>query len=307
MSTAILSHHDCRKHRPSPEHPEDPHRIDAISDRFIASGLEYSLDHFDAQQVTREQLLRVHSINYLSTLESSLPVEGLITLDADTQLCSETLKAASRAAGAAVQAVELVLEDHYRAAFCNVRPPGHHAEREQAMGFCFYNNVAIAAAHAIEALGLERVAIVDFDVHHGNGTEDIFKDDPRVLFCSTFQHPFYPFSQAYSERDHIIKIPLRAGCGSKEFREAAQSQIFPALRSFKPELLLISAGFDAHREDDLGELMLEDSDFSWVTEQLVKLAQDIDCRGIVSVLEGGYAPSRLGQSALAHVKALAKM
>ena len=307
MTTAIISHHECRKHKMLAEHPEEPHRIDAISDRLIASGLEYSLDHFDAQQVTREQLLKVHGSAYLDSLEHRLPTEGLVNVDPDTQLCPDTLVSASRAAGAAVQAVDLVMENRYQAVFCNVRPPGHHAERDQAGGFCFYNNVAIGARHALDELRLKRIAIVDFDVHHGNGTEDIFQDDPRVLFCSTFQHPFFPYSEAGSDRPNIIKTPLAAGTGSKEFREAVEKEWLPALRTFKPELLLISAGFDAHREDDMGELMLEDQDFTWVTQQLVDVAHELDCRGIVSVLEGGYVTSRLGRSALAHVRALAKL
>lgn len=307
MGTAIISHHECRKHKLLADHPEEPHRVDAINDRLIASGLEYSLSHFDAPKVTKEQLMRVHGEAYLDSLEDQLPEKGVVNVDSDTQLCVDTLVAARRAAGAAVKAVDLVLNDDYQAVFCNVRPPGHHAERNQAMGFCFYNNVAVAAQHAMDAMGLKRVAIVDFDVHHGNGAEDIFKDDPRVLFCSSFQHPLYPFSDPISDRDHIIKTPLAAGSGGKEFREAIERDWLPVLRAFEPELLLVSAGFDGHREDDMGELMLEDSDFTWVTEQLVKVADETGCRGIVSVLEGGYIPMRLARSATAHVKALARL
>jgi acetoin utilization deacetylase AcuC-like enzyme len=286
-------------------HPEDPSRIDAISDRLIASGLEYSLDHFDADKVSREDLLRVHDAQYLDHLEKILPSEGLINVDPDTQMCSQTLKAAARAAGAAVQAVNLVVESDHHAVFCNVRPPGHHAERAQAGGFCFYNNVAIAAGYALDKLGLERVAIIDFDVHHGNGTEDIFKDEQRVMFCSIFQHPFFPYSGIESPNQNHIKIPLAAGAGSDEFRRVVTNDWLPALTAFRPQLLFISAGFDAHHDDDMGDINLSDADYAWVTEQMVDLAHQLNCRGIVSVLEGGYMPGALGRSVVAHVRALA--
>ena len=305
MSTAIISHHECRKHKMLEHHPEDPSRIDAISDRLIASGLEYSLDHFDANNITREDLLRVHDAEYLDYLVKIQPIEGLINVDSDTQMCPQTLKAATRAAGAAVQAVDLVFKSDHKAVFCNVRPPGHHAERGQAGGFCFYNNVAIAAGYALDKLGLERVAVIDFDVHHGNGTEDIFKDDERVMFCSTFQHPFFPYSGTERPNKQHIKIPLAAGAGSDEFRAVVLNDWLPALKEFKPQLLFISAGFDAHRDDDMGEMNLEDADYAWVTEQLVDLSHQLDCEGIVSVLEGGYVPDALGRSVVAHVRALA--
>jgi len=307
MSTAIISHHECRRHKMSDDHPEDPCRIDAIADRLIASGLEYSLDHFDAKTVDREDLLLVHDGDYLDQLQAMSPKEGLVSVDADTQMCPQTLKAASRAAGAAVQAVELVCQSDHRAVFCNVRPPGHHAERAQAGGFCFYNNVAVAAGYALDKLKLARVAVIDFDVHHGNGTEDIFKDDQRVMFCSIFQHPFFPYSDPAAQNQQHIKIPLAAGAGSEAFRQVVTNDWLPALVEFKPQLLLISAGFDAHRDDDMGGMNLVDADYTWVTERLVELAEQLNCQGIVSVLEGGYVPDVLGRSVVAHVKALAKL
>ncbi|MDP2562018.1 histone deacetylase family protein [Psychrobium sp. 1_MG-2023] len=305
MSTAIISHFDCRRHKMTDGHPEDPARIDAVSDRLIASGLEYSLDHFDAKPVNKADLLRVHDSLYLAELEEMLPSEGLVNVDADTQMCPNTLKAAVRSAGAGVQAVDLVYGSDHKAVFCNVRPPGHHAERAKAGGFCFYNNIAVAAAYALEKLSLERVAIVDFDVHHGNGTEDIFRDNDQVMFCSAFQHPLFPYSDISTPNPLHIKAPLKAGAGSQEFRNAVEEYWLPALREFKPQLLFISAGFDAHRDDDMAEMNLEDSDYSWVTGQLVDLSHELNCEGIVSMLEGGYVPDALGRSVVAHVRSLA--
>jgi len=307
MSTAIISHFDCRRHKMVGGHPEDPSRIDAISDRLIASGLDYSLDHFDAKNVQQQHLLRVHDSLYLAELEALQPEEGLVNVDADTQMCPQTLRAARRAAGAGIQAVDLLFNSEHKAVFCNVRPPGHHAERHAAGGFCFYNNIAVAAAYALDHLNLERVAIIDFDVHHGNGTEDIFKDNDQVMFCSTFQHPFFPYSDAHSINPLHIKIPLDAGAGSVEFKQAVEQNWLPALREFKPQMLFISAGFDAHRDDDMGDVNLQDSDYSWITSKLVELSQQLQCEGIVSMLEGGYMPGALGRSAVAHVRALAQL
>jgi len=286
-------------------HPEDPIRIDAISDRLIASGLEYSLEHFDAIPVEIEHLLRVHDSLYLAELEALQPDEGLVNVDADTQMCPKTLRAARCAAGAGVQAVNLISSPEYRAVFCNVRPPGHHAERHEAGGFCFYNNIAVAAAYALATLHLERVAIIDFDVHHGNGTEDIFKDNDQLMFCSLMQHPFFPYSSPDSVNPLHIKSPVAAGAGSAEFKQIVNEQWLPALMDYKPQMLFISAGFDAHRDDDMGEVNLEDSDYAWVTKQLVALSKQLDCIGIVSMLEGGYVSGALGRSAVTHVKALA--
>lgn len=305
MSTAIISHVECRKHKMVEGHPEAPSRIDAISDRLLASGLEYSLDHFDATPIEKKHLLHVHDSLYLAELEELQPESGLSNVDADTQMCPETLRAATYAAGSGVQAVDLVLSGSHSAVFCNVRPPGHHAERHAAGGFCFYNNIAVAAAYALEQSSIERVAIIDFDVHHGNGTEDIFKDNDQVMFCSTFQYPFFPFSDIKAQNPLHVKVPLSAGDGSKEFRDAVTNSWLPSLMDFKPQFIFISAGFDAHIDDDMGEVNLDDNDYSWITTELRKLSQTLNCVGVVSMLEGGYVPGALGRSAVAHVRALA--
>jgi len=307
MSTAIISHADCRRHQIDNMHPEQPSRIDDISDRLIASGLEYSLDHLDAKDVLNADLLRVHGVSYIRSLYEKIPPQGIVNIDSDTQMCNATLKAANKAAGAGVQAVDLILNGQHQAVFCNVRPPGHHAFSDKASGFCFYNNIAIAASHALEHSGIDRVAIIDFDVHHGDGTEDIFKDNSNVLFCSLFQHPFYPFSSAQSQNDLHIKSPMSAGEGSLEFRKIVEQQWLPEIAAFKPQLLLISAGFDSHRHDDMGHINLEDSDYAWVTTVLSDYTKDTDCLGIVSMLEGGYESGVLGRSALAHIRSLARL
>ena len=218
-----------------------------------------------------------------------------------------TLDAALHAAGAVIKAVDLVMEGRAPNAFCNIRPPGHHAGRAKSSGFCLFNNVAVGAAHALAQYGLERVAIVDFDVHHGDGTEDIFKDNPKVMLCSTFQHPFYPYTGADSSNDHIINVPLSAGCSGAEFRTAIMEQWLPALKSFRPQFLFISAGFDAHYEDDMGGFALRDADFLWVTETLRDFADQF-CHGrIVSTLEGGYALQALKRCVIAHIKSLGQL
>jgi len=304
MQTAYITHPLCLKHDMGPHHPECPARIHAIEDQLIASGLFGYLQHHDAPEVTREQLLRVHDAAYIDSIEAAAPQQGSIELDGDTTMNPFTYPAALRAAGAAVLAVDLVMGQKVESAFCNVRPPGHHAERAKAGGFCIFNNIAVAARHALAVHGLSRVAIADFDVHHGNGTEHVFHDDPRVMLCSTFQHPFYPFGGADSGNDHIINVPMKAGDGSEKFREAVVEQWLPALERFKPELLLISAGFDAHRDDDMSMIRLVDGDYSWVTEQLKEVAYKHSQRRIVSMLEGGYELHALGRSAMAHIKVL---
>lgn len=307
MSTAIISHADCRRHKVDPVHPEQPIRIDDVSDRLIASGLEYSVDHFDAKDVLNADLLRVHGVSYIRSLYEKLPSEGFVSVDGDTQMCPATLKAANRAAGAGVQGVDLLLNGSHQSVFCNVRPPGHHAYSDRASGFCFYNNIAIAASHALAQEGIDRVAVIDFDVHHGDGTEDIFKNNDGVLFCSLFQHPFYPFCDVKAQHVNHIKSPMSAGEGSREFKTLVAQQWMPAIECFKPQLILISAGFDSHRHDDMGHINLEDSDYAWVTTLLSDYANNEHCLGIVSMLEGGYEPGVLGRSVLAHVRALARL
>lgn len=286
-------------------HPECPARIQAIEDQLIASGLMPFLFHYEAPAASKTQLERVHDSEYIESIFTSSPDNGLIYLDPDTAMNSFSLEAALHAAGAAVKAVDLVMTGEAENAFCNIRPPGHHAGRNRAAGFCIFNNVAVAAAHALEHFGLNRVAIADFDVHHGNGTDDIFNQDERVMLCSTFRHPYYPYHGVNSSNNHIINVPLAAGASGVDFRTAVSEHWLPALDDFKPQLLLISAGFDAHREDDMGGLALRETDYSWVTEQLKKIAQLHANGKIVSTLEGGYALHALGRSAVAHIRVLA--
>jgi acetoin utilization deacetylase AcuC-like enzyme len=302
--TAYLTHADCHRHEMFDGHPECPARLGAIEDRLIASGLLDLLQYHEAVPATREQLARVHSAAHLDHLAALAPQGAdLAEVDPDTWMNASTLDAAHRAAGAVVRAVDLVLAGTADNAFCNVRPPGHHAERGRAMGFCFFNNVAVGAAHALAAHGLERVAIADFDVHHGNGTEVIFADTTQVLVCSTYQHPFYPYT-APLERPTLVHCPLPSGTDGMGFRAAVEQQWLPRIDAFAPELILVSAGFDAHLEDEMGGLRLVEADYAWVTRELVELANRHAGGRLVSALEGGYALSALGRSAAAHVRVL---
>jgi acetoin utilization deacetylase AcuC-like enzyme len=304
MQTAYITHPLCLKHDMGAHHPESPARIHAIEDQLIASGLMDYLQRHEAPEATREQLLRVHDAAYLDAIETAAPQQGMVQLDGDTALNPFSYPAALRAAGAVVLGVDLVMSGKAENAFCNIRPPGHHAERGQAMGFCIFNNVAVGAAHALAQYGLQRVAIADFDVHHGNGTENIFHDEPRVMLCSTFQHPFYPYCGESSGNDHIINVPLAAGTRGEGFREAVTRYWLPVLERFQPELLLVSAGFDAHRDDDMAMLGLIEADYAWVTGELKRIAAKSAQGRIVSALEGGYDLPALGRSALAHIKVL---
>jgi acetoin utilization deacetylase AcuC-like enzyme len=304
MTLAYVTHRDCLRHEMGPGHPECPERLHAIEDQLLASGLSGTLRRIDAPLATRAQLERVHSRAYLSALETASPDRGFVHLDPDTAMNPHTLGAARRAAGAVVAATERVMSGEVDAAFCAVRPPGHHAERDRAMGFCFFNNVAVGAAHALEEHGLERVAIVDFDVHHGNGTEDIFREDPRVLMVSTFQHPFYPYSGLEGRSERMVNVPLAAYSGGGEFRAAVERYWLPALDAFRPEMVFVSAGFDAHRDDDMAMLDLIESDYDWVTRRIVTIARRHAAGRIVSTLEGGYDLQALGRSVTAHLKAL---
>lgn len=305
MNLALISHPDCLKHDMGAHHPEAPARLHAIQDQFVSSGLDILLHYYDAPLASREQLLRVHDQSYVDHIFSLSPEKDLIWIDgSDTGMNPFTLNAALRAAGAVVMAVDMVLSNEATAAFCNVRPPGHHAERHQAMGFCIFNNIAVGAAHALDEHGLERVAIVDFDVHHGNGTEDIFKDDSRVLFCSSFQHPFYPNMGGDAISEHMINLPLPAGTDGLAFRSAIENKWLDAIEQFHPELIMISAGFDGHIEDDMANFNLVEADYRWITLRLKEIAER-HCRDrIVSTLEGGYNLSALGRSVAAHIDAL---
>jgi acetoin utilization deacetylase AcuC-like enzyme len=306
MPFALISHPECARHRVPGHHPEHAERLAAIEDRLLASGLDMLVQHHDAPEVTREQLLRVHSPDYLHYIDESAPDgDDVVCVDeGDTLMTAHTLSAARRAAGAAVLGVDLVMTGQAWGAFCNVRPPGHHAERDRAMGFCIFNNVAVGAAHALVRHGLERVAIVDFDVHHGNGTEAIFGNDGRVLFCSTFQHPFYPHTGHDADTRNLVDVPLPAGTDGAGFRQAVAERWFPALDAFEPELVLISAGFDGHVEDDMSGFALTDDDYAWVTRELARIAFRHASGRVVSCLEGGYALSALGRATVAHIKAL---
>jgi acetoin utilization deacetylase AcuC-like enzyme len=285
-------------------HPECAERLHAIDNRLIAAGLSGYLQHYDAPQATIEQLARVHTPDYIANILAKSPAAGLVRVDPDTSMNPFTVTAARRAAGAVVLASELVSRGETENAFCNIRPPGHHAERAQAMGFCFFNNVAVGAAHALETFDLQRVAIVDFDAHHGNGTEDIFEHDPRILVCSTYQHPLYPFSGRASVPGHLINVPLKAGTWGKQFQQAVSEHWLPALRDFQPQMLFISAGFDGHIEDDMSELNLVEADYIWVTQLVLDIATQYAGGRVVSVLEGGYALSALGRSAVVHIRTL---
>lgn len=307
MTTAFITHRDCWLHDMGAHHPECPERLSAISDRLIAAGLDLYLRFYDAPLATLEQILRAHSAEYVRGVRESAPQNGIVHLDPDTAMSAGTWQAALRSAGAGVLATNLVMAGEVENAFCSVRPPGHHAERAKAMGFCFFNNIAIAASHALVEHGLERVAVVDFDVHHGNGTEDIFANDSRVLMVGTFQHPFYPYTGAEAPAPNMVNVPVPAGTRSEGFREAVAEVWLPALRRFAPQLVFISAGFDAHYEDDMASLGLVESDYAWVTRQLKEVAVASAQGRIVSMLEGGYALSALGRSVTTHIKALADL
>ena len=305
MTATIVYHSDCREHFPGEEHPDAPSRTGAIEDALISAGLEFVLRFREAPRVTRESLLRVHDASYIDDIEKLIPESGVIQLeDGDTGINQGSLKAALRAAGAGVLATDLVLDGETDTAFCNIRPPGHHAARNKAMGLCIFNNIAVAAAHALEVRGLARVAIIDFDVHHGNGTQDIFADNPAVRFFSIFQHPFYPWSDEDSPFDHIVYSPLPAGTKGEVFRTIADEIWVPELRAFQPEMIFISAGFDGHALDPSADLLFVEADYHYVTRKIKDVADEVCGGKIVSMLEGGYEPAALGRSAAAHIRGL---
>lgn len=303
MTTAYITHPACLQHETGSGHPESRHRLYAIEDALISAGLMNLLKRFDAPRATREQLSRVHSPVYLDEIESRSLMSGLVMLDADTVMGPESLEAAFRAAGAVVQGVDMVINNEIDTVFCGIRPPGHHAGRNSAMGFCIFNNVAAGAAHALAA-GLDRVAIVDFDVHHGNGTENIFQSDERLLLCSVFQHPFYPGTSLATDSQHIVHATLDAGAYSDEFQQAVVDHLLPAMHRFRPELILISAGFDSHFEDCMSQINLLDSDYYWITREIIEVAAQYAGGHVVSTLEGGYELHSLGRSVVQHVRAL---
>ncbi|MDG2451510.1 MAG: histone deacetylase family protein [Paracoccaceae bacterium] len=303
MATALIAHDDCYDHVTPPGHPEQVARLDAV----LGALKDMDLVRVAAPMVAEADLLRVHPQEHVDAVRAAAPSEGWRSLDADTHMSVGSLAAAYRAAGANVRAVDMVLGGEVQNAFAAVRPPGHHAERTTPMGFCLFGSVSIAAKHALDHHGLKRVAIVDFDVHHGNGTQDLCEDDARILFCSTHQMPLYP-GTGHAHEDgaygNVLNVPLPDGAGSKAFRDAMERLVLPAVDAFKPELLLISAGFDAHADDPLAGMRLVEDDFAWVTEQLCDLA-DRHCQGrVVSTLEGGYDLEALAASTAAHVQVL---
>jgi acetoin utilization deacetylase AcuC-like enzyme len=304
MTCAWITHPECRLHEMGSDHPECPERLDAISDHLLAQGLLGLTIPYDAPEATLEQLQRAHTARHVTEILAASPTEGYVHVDPDTAMNPHTVRAALRAAGAVVLATDLVLKGEVTTAFCAVRPPGHHAMHDSPMGFCFFDNVAVGIRHALNHHGLERVALADFDVHHGNGSEDILASDPRVLMVSTFQRRLYPFLGEVPKGLNMVNVPLDAGSDGKQLRAAVQEFWLPALEAFKPQLIYISAGFDAHRADDMANLRWVESDYAWVTEQLVQVAAR-HCGGrIISVLEGGYNLQALSRSVAAHMREL---
>lgn len=301
MSVVIFSHPACNKHDVGADHPEHPSRLHAIFDQLLSSGLDFAVQHRTATAATDEQLALAHDKAYVAQVLLHSPAAGHIWLDDDTAMMNRTLEAARYAAGAAINAVDFVMHGADLQAFCAVRPPGHHAEFARAMGFCLFNNIAIAARHAIKHYGLQRILIVDFDVHHGNGTEDIFRHEPRVMFCSSFEYPFYPHPDL-TETTQILKLPLAAGSDGQAFRQGVSDHWLPAMQQFAPQLVLVSAGFDAHYEDEMAHLKWQDADYAWIGAALKTIAQQSAHGRIVACLEGGYAHSALGRSVVAMLK-----
>jgi acetoin utilization deacetylase AcuC-like enzyme len=308
MSTAIYSHPDCLRHEMGDEHPECPARLQAIEDQIIAARLDGLFERRAAPLAGLDAIRRNHTEAAIAMVRDHLPAPGAYyPIDADTSLCSHSYQAALRAAGAAIAATDAVLDREIDNAFCSVRPPGHHARPGMPMGFCLFNNVAIAVRHALDVRALERVAIIDFDVHHGNGTAESFHGDPRVLMASFFQHPFYPYTEPEPVTATSINVPVPAYSNGEVVRKLVTEQWLPALHAFRPQMLFVSAGFDAHRDDDLGQMGLVEADYAWLTHQVMAVAKEHAQGRIVSCLEGGYNLSALGRSVVAHLKVLADL
>ena len=314
--TGYFTHPDCRKHDMGAGHPECAARLDAIEDRLLISGVGDALERREAPQAPLGDIELAHDrmlVAALRGLSDQLADDILaggpehVQLDPDTSMNVHTWKAALRAAGAVLAATDAVMAGEMENAFCAVRPPGHHAERAKALGFCFFNNIAIGAKYALERHGLKRVAIVDFDVHHGNGTEDIIRGDERILMVSFFQHPMFPFSGIENQGANMVNLPLPAYTRGMEVRELIEMMWLPRLEEFKPEMIFISAGFDAHREDDLGQMGLVEQDYTWITTQIKEVARRHANGRIVSALEGGYNLSALARSVEAHIRVLADL
>ena len=305
MTTLLYTHQACLDHDPGSHHPESAARLRAVLDALEAP--EFArLERREAPEAAIEDLARVHPRPFVERLLAAVPQTGHIAIDADTVMSPASGQAALRAAGAVTAAVDAVVAGEADNAFCAVRPPGHHAEPRRAMGFCLFNNIAVGALRAREVHGLARIAVIDFDVHHGNGTQARFADDPTLFYASTHQSPLYPGTGAASETGvgNIVNAPLPPLAGSRQFRMAMSQKILPALDNFRPEMVLISAGFDAHRHDPLAQLLLEETDYTWATEQLLEIAQRHACGRVVATLEGGYDLAALAASAAAHVRVL---
>lgn len=312
MTTGLYTHPDCQRHEMGSWHPESPARLQAIEDQLIASRIDQFLERREAPLVELADIARIHTAGAIELVRDNVPSQrdthsGYYPLDGDTSLNAYSWQAAQRAAGAAVAATDAVIAGELDNAFCAIRPPGHHARPSEPMGFCLFNNVAIAAQHALDVHGLQRVAIVDFDVHHGNGTEEAFRNDSRVLMVSFFQHPFYPYSGTDHPSAHAVNIPVPAHTKGDVVRQLITEQWLPALHAHKPEMIFISAGFDAHREDDIGQMGLVEADYAWITQQMMAIAKQTAQGRIVSCLEGGYNLSALGRSVVAHLKVLAEL
>ena len=314
--TGFYTHPECWKHEMGPGHPECPERLDAIQDRLLISGVDLGLTALQAPEAPLADIELAHDRLYVATLRGlsdrlneELDAGGprYSHLDADTSINAHTWRAALCSAGAAIAATDAVIAGELENAFCAVRPPGHHAAASKASGFCFFNNVAIAAKYAVERHGLERVAVVDFDVHHGDGTENILSGDERILMVSFFQHPFYPHSGTDNPAPNMLNVPVPAYTKGMDIREVVEWQWLPRLEAFEPEMIFISAGFDAHREDDMGQLGLTEQDYAWITQRARAVAQRFGKGRIVSCLEGGYSLSALGRSVEAHLRVLADL
>lgn len=304
MKIEIITHEFGLKHEMGTHHPESPDRLKAILQALKIAEFKDNLIWFEAPQATKAQLARIHNEKYIHTLFEIAPHKGYVQLDPDTTMNPYSLPAALHAAGAVIQAVENVFKGKVKRVFCPVRPPGHHAEPAQAMGFCFFNNIAVGVAHALDHFSCKRIAVVDFDAHHGNGTESMFIQDPRVCLWSSFQHPFYPGTRLQDKPQHIHLCPLEAGTTSETYRTKINSELIPILDDFQPECIFISAGFDAHHDDPLANLNFTTDDYRYITQAICKIADKHSQGRVISTLEGGYSLKALSESVLAHVEGL---
>ncbi len=305
MTLRLISHHECREHMPGENHPEAPSRMSAINDALIASGLESFIRYYDAPVIEKKYLLQVHTENYINQLIQLVHEDGTVYLDdGDTSIGPGTLRSAFRAAGAGIMGVDLLMEHPMDPVFCLIRPPGHHAKKDEAMGFCIFNNVAVAARYALSKPGINRVMILDFDVHHGNGTESIFQNDHRVFFLSTFQHPFYPWSEEKSPYNNMCFYPLSPGSTGKDLETIVKEHWIPKIIDFNPNLLIISAGFDGHKDDPTADLLFVENNYFEISKFIRKASIELGHGRVLSMLEGGYEPGALGRSVVAHLRGL---